>query len=156
MIIILARSLVCLIIVVPFLTPLYSDRKPNVIIKIGLSVHLSTVNDRMYGFAEILFFHCATTSKYGSRKRPKLSRFFYRGFLRKADPIVEVFRKVDPVVEVSFGKLIRLSRFLSGSWSDCRRSSGKLIRMSRFFGGCFFRKADPFAEVFFRKADSDL
>ena len=48
-------------------------------------------------------------------KAAKIVAIFYRGFFRKADPIVEVFRKVDPIVEVSFGKLIRLSRFLSGS-----------------------------------------
>ena len=60
--IIIARLLVYLIIVVPLLT-LYSCTKPSVIVKIRLGVHLSTVNDPMYGFAEILFFHCATTSK---------------------------------------------------------------------------------------------
>ena len=60
--IIIERSLVYLIIVVPFLT-LYSCTKPSVIVKIRLSVHLSMVNDRMYGFPKIQFFHCAMTPK---------------------------------------------------------------------------------------------
>ena len=62
--IIIVHLLVYLIIIVPFFKlMLYSGTKSSVIVKIRLSVHLSTVNDRMYGFAEILFFHCATTPK---------------------------------------------------------------------------------------------
>ena len=61
--IIIAHSTVYLIIVVPFLT-LYSCMKLSVIVKIRLSVHLSTVNDCMYGFVEILFFHCAMHLNY--------------------------------------------------------------------------------------------
>ena len=70
--IIIARLLVLhWIIVVPFLT-LYSCMKPSVIVKIRLSVHLSMVNDRMYGFTEILFFHCAMTLKlYGVKSGQK-------------------------------------------------------------------------------------
>ena len=70
--IIIAHLLVYLIIVVPFLM-LYSVTKLSVIIKIRLSIHLSMVNDHMYGFPEILFFHCATTPKLCPKWRSALA-----------------------------------------------------------------------------------
>ena len=97
---------------------------------------LSYLRSYMYGIWEFprfnrkstIFRCCGCRSqfwakfKYGSRKRPKLSRFFTAVFFEKPIQLSKFF-----------GKLIRLSRFLSGSWSDCRG---------------FFLEADPIVDVF--------